>query len=472
MRAHRFFPVVAALIVLAGCGPTAAPTTSSSPSPGSTGLTAGADGMGDPYFPKEGNGGYDVETYTLTIDYDPASRRIVGREVMTAIATQGLSQFDLDLHGLTVDAIYIDGDAAKFSRTGDELVVAPAGGLADGREFTADIRYAGSPTGYSDPLLGQEGFLPTADGAIAQGEPDVAASWFAVNDHPRDKATYTIVITAPNGLAALSNGVLASKTTDAARTTWTWVENRPMASYLAFVVIGHYRVSETVHNNLSVVTAVQDSLTTKIDAWMADTPAIVDFLATQFGPYPFDSTGGVVHNDPRFNFALENQTRPVYTSSFFRSQTSADLVQAHELAHQWYGDSVSVANWRDIWLNEGFATYAEWLWSAHVGDATVQQSFDQAYQNLPLNPPGDPGVDNLFGQSVYQRGAATLQALRIRVGDATFFKIIRDWAQQKQYGNGSTAEFIALAEKDSGASLSTLFNDWLYQQGKPPYPTK
>jgi aminopeptidase N len=477
---------VAVLALAAACGqdPASAPlsfpktpattsTTAPPPTPGGGGaLAPGADGLGDPYFPKAGNGGYDVGNYGLDVTYDPATDRLTGVATIQATATSGLSRFNLDLHGLTVQSVKVGDAAAQFTRQGDELTITPARGLEQGTAFTVEIRYAGVPSGYTDPQLGSLGFLATSDGAIAQGEPEVAASWYPVNDHPRDKATYDIALTVPDGLAALSNGTLKSRTRVAGgKTKWVWRETSPMASYLATVLIGRYRVSETKHGNLPVVTAVHTSLPTSIDTVMKRTPEVLDFLVTQFGPYPFEALGGVVHNDPRFGFALENQSRPVYSPSFFSSTESAVAVQVHELAHQWFGNSVSVDTWREIWLNEGFATYAEWLWSGKSGRQSPQQLFDSHYQSRTWRVKiGDPGKDDLFAGAVYDQGAMTLHALRVTIGDQKFFQLVKDWAAKKQDGNATTAEFIALAEQVSGKNLKSFFDPWLYKAAKPPYP--
>ena len=245
-----------------------------------------------------------------------------------------------------------------------------------------------------------------------------------------------------------------------------------MASYLAMVAIGRYRVATSTHNGLPVVTAVDASLPTEIDNQLAKTPQIIDFLATQFGPYPFDAEGGIVQTDTRIGFALENQTRPVYSAAFFaRGQQDLGVI-AHELAHQWYGDSVSLSSWSDIWLNEGFATYAEWLWTEHTGGATPKETFDRLLSGgkFPTDPPATPTETSQFGASVYDRGAASLEALRISVGDKAFFQIIQAWAAQRKFGNGDTKQFIALAEQLSGKPLDALFAAWLYTPGKPPYP--
>jgi len=356
-----------------------------------------------------------------------------------------------------------------------ELTVTPASGLQRGAQFLVAITYGGVPKPYTEPGLGEDGFLYRGDGAVAIGEPEVAAAWFPVNDHPRDKATYTIRITVPDGLDALSNGVLACKASAAGATAWTWRESAPMAPYLATLVIGHYRVTQSTHQGRPVVLAVASTLPTGVDKQMARTPEITDFLQTQFGPYPFDALGGIVIDDARIRFALENQSRPVYGAGFFDKGADAGWVIAHELAHQWYGDSVSVDTWDQIWLNEGFATYAEWLFFEHEGTRTVQQSFDAQYDrsgdDIWSVPPGRPAKADLFGDSVYARGAMALHALRLAVGDQAFFTILKRWAADRAGSTGTTAQFQALAEQISGRQLDSLFQAWLYGKTRPARPS-
>jgi aminopeptidase N len=416
-----------------------------------------------------------VSHYALDIRYDPDTDRIDGRVAIAATATQPLTRFDLDLHGLTVAEVKVNGAAATSSRLSDELMITPPATLPAGGQFTVDIRYGGVPTPYyeAEDLGKATGFVTHAEGALAQGQPNVAASWFPVNDHPRDKATYDITITAPSQLAALSNGVLLGKAPSGADTTWRWAVRQPMASYLATVVIGDYRVIQSTHNGLPVIYGIDESLPATVDATLAKTPEVIDFLTTQFGPYPFDALGGIAHNDKDLNFALENQTRPVYSPAFFNGG-GGDWVVAHELAHQWFGDSVSVTNWADIWLNEGFATYAEWLWAEHTNKRSLGQSFAQAYaaagDEVWRTPPARPGVKGIFSSSVYDRGAMALYALRVAVGPRVFAELVKAWAAAKRDGNASTADFTAFAEQFSGKDLDAVFDAWLFAATKPPMP--
>ncbi|MGC5021753.1 M1 family metallopeptidase [Micromonospora sp. DT47] len=437
------------------------------------GFRPGAADAGDPYVPGHGNGGYDVSAYRLRVRYDPAADRLTGHATVTATATEALSRFNLDLVGLDVSRVSVAGAAAEHRRDGDELVVTPSRGLPRGAGFTVEVDYAGVPTAVKDGVLGNGGWLHTADGAIALGQPDSAATWFPVNDHPSDKATYQVEATVPDGLAAIGNGVPGKRSSADGWTTWRWTESSPMASYLTTLVIGDYRVTTGTHAGRPMVTAVAAGLPADGPAArsIARTGAIVDFLASRFGPYPFDAYGGIAIAEDRIRYALETQSRPVYGPGFFRAGRPDEAVVAHELAHQWFGDSVSVARWSDIWLNEGFATYAEWLWAEHTGGRTAQRAFELQYAATDWSKPSvDPGRAGLFGDAVYKRGALAVHALRRTVGDETFSRILRGWTAERKGGTATTADFVAYAERVAGRSLRLLFDAWLVGGIAPTLP--
>jgi Peptidase family M1 domain/Peptidase M1 N-terminal domain len=652
-------------------------------------FSPGAAGAGDPYYPLDGNGGYDVKHYDLDLDYQPDTDILTGIETISARATQDLSSFDLDLVGLNVRSIKVDGRRATWIRDGQELIITPRHGLPKNHAFKVVIRYDGVPEPTLDPFGGESGFVATDDGAIIAGEPHGAATWFPANDHPIDKASFSFKVSVPRGLQVVANGKLTGRHTHHGETTWSWNATEPMATYLATVNIGEFdihayrkngirywdavdpdlldpvaapttgsqfalsgqadssykRLLRTIHIPaggatvgftltrdtepewdfvfVEVHTVGLDDWTTLPDVnghtsddtgfscpfggwqaihpflahyqtdngdgtctptgtsgtwsaatgagagvedWLVNVPAttardvelsisyasdeivqhngafvddivvstgegntsfeadsdpldgwtvpgapatspgnandwfvgtvadappsagavangsfarepeIIGFLAKNFGPYPFSAAGGIVDDVDGLGFALETQTRPIYSKDFFTDAISGDDVVVHELAHMWYGDSLAVARWQHIWLNEGFATYAEWLWSEREGLGTAQENFDGLYNGIPDDDPfwaltiGDPGPGDEFDFPVYARGAMTLQQLRLTVGDHDFFKILKRWAKTQKGGNVTTDQFIALAEKVSGQDLGDLFETWLFTPTKPVLP--
>ncbi|MEV6481480.1 M1 family metallopeptidase [Streptomyces sp. NPDC051576] len=441
---------------------------------GGTGDGRGSAGVGDPYFPQAGNGGYDVSHYALNLEYAPETPTpLTGTATITARAGQNLSAFDLDLKGMQVKSLTVQGRKARWTRRGQELTVRPSAALAEGETFRTTVRYSGTPGTITDPDGSQEGWLPTADGALALGEPTGSMAWFPGNDHPSDKATYDITVTVPKGLRAVSNGELRTETTTGAgRTTSTWRTTQPMATYLATVAIGHYDITRTtLSNGLPVYVAVDPHEAAASSKVLARLPEIMEWEEYNFGPYPFSSTGAIVDRRGDAGYALETQNRPFFPGA----PDTATLV--HELAHQWYGDSVTPKTWRDMWLNEGFATYAEWLWSEdHDGD-TAQQTFDALYRSggdadVWAFPPAEPtSAAHISDSPVYERGAMVLHKIRRTVGDARFYDILQGWAAAHRHGNADTADFTAYVERMApGKDFSGIWKDWLYGDGKPAHP--
>ncbi|MFW3170859.1 M1 family metallopeptidase [Geodermatophilus sp. CPCC 206100] len=455
--------------------------------------TPGAPGIGDPYFPLDGNGGYDVEEYDLDLRYDPATDVLSGTATVEAVATQALSAFNLDFAGLEISALEVDGRTAAYTRAEGELTVTPERPLREGDEFAVTVSYSGVPATIQDPLIGPSGFIHTDDGALVVGQPDVAATWFPANDHPRDAASLTVAIAVPEGLEGISNGRLEDTRTRDGWTTWTWRAREPMAPYLATLAVGEFEIAAYEADGIRFWDAIDlDAaavpfpdpnapppaeapaavpVVDQVRASFARQPEILEFLSGSFGPYPFRTSGGIVDAVPDLLFALETQTRPVYSPGFFLDPVFGDVVVVHELAHQWYGDSVRLAAWQHIWLNEGFASYAEWLWLEHQGIATAQQQFDALYNDAPPEfwqvAIGDPGTAALFDAAVYNRGAMTLHSLRQVVGDTTFSQILEEWATSRAGEAVTTDEFIALAEELSGRQLDDLFQAWLFTPERP-----
>ncbi|WP_369223493.1 M1 family metallopeptidase [Streptomyces sp. R39] len=435
--------------------------------------TPGGAGVRDPYFPKAGDGGYDVGHYGLTLAYDPGTRRLTGTAVITARATQDLTAFDLDLQGLNVDDVTVGARQARWNRAGQELTVRPHDDLTKGETFTTTVRYSGRPETLTDPDGSKEGWLRTADGALALGEPVGSMAWFPGNDHPSDKASYDISITVPRGLQAVSNGELRGETTKNGLTTFVWHTAEPMASYLATVAVGHYTVTRsTLPDGLPVYTAVDPTEAEASREVLAKLPEIIAWEQHNFGPYPFSSAGAIVDRPEDAGYALETQNRPVFPGA-----PDTDTL-VHEIAHQWYGDSVTPKTWRDMWLNEGFATFAEWLWEEDHDGLTAQESFDKLYATPkddatlwgfpPAKPPSAAYVSE---RPVYVRGAMVLQKIRQTVGDDRFHGILQGWAAAHRHGNADTAGFTAYVEKKApGKDFTAIWKDWLYGAAKPNRP--
>jgi aminopeptidase N len=434
--------------------------------------TPGASGIGDPYFPHDGNGGIDVLHYDVRDSYSFQTGRLTGRTGLDVRATQDLSRFDLDFL-LPVSAVTVDGKRARFRRSGDhELRIRPAGPIAAGRRFRVSVDYDGTPSG--ETSQGERNWLADADEVVTMNEPHMATWWFPANDHPRDKASFDIRVTVPRNKDVVANGVLVSERKRHGRTTAHWRAVEPMASYLAFFAAGDFETRSVSCHGITNFVAVSQHLHAFARGELAKelaerTCTTVTALATVLGPYPFSVTGGLMTSLP-VTFALENQTRPTYPALAGLNQ---GLI-AHELAHQWFGDSVSVSNWRDIWLNEGFAQYLQAYYTTEVVGGRSMQDWlaetygtyvpESAFWKLSVD---DPGPTRLFDAAVYDRGAMALQALRHRIGDAAFWTLLRTWVSQRAYGNGSVADFEALATVVSGQDLAAFFDAWLHEKVIP-----
>jgi aminopeptidase N len=453
---------------------TLAPTTSST-AQGT--LTAVPDGIGDSYYPELGNTGYDVEHYLLDLVFDPDSLTLTGLASITAAATSDLDTFNLDFIGFEIQELTVDGAPADFARSAEELTIRPQTPIPNGEDFDVAVLYSGTPGPLESAAISfGVGWNTSPSGQhYVVAEPDAARSWFPANDHPRDKATFTFRVTVPDPLVAAANGTLVERETDLGQATWVWEMPDPMAPYLATVVIGPYEIVEdtasTQLSGIRVRNVLPADLVAEPPPDLALQGEMIVFFEELFGPYPFDTYGIAVVDD--FPAALENQTLSVFGRALL-----FDLVLVHELAHQWFGDHVSPAQWEDIWLNEGFASYAEWLWierqegpaflSVAIGDE--RQRFAEGFDTSGLRPPGEPPPDDLFSASVYRIGAMTLHALRLEIGNDAFFETLRTYVARFGGGTATTEDFIAVAEEVSGVDLDELFDAWLHGDTIPEFP--
>jgi aminopeptidase N len=453
----------------------------------------GAPTAGDPYFPDLGNGGYDVQHYNVELRVDSRRRVVRGVVTIDMIPTVDLRSFTFDLVGFKVESVDVDGERAEAARPKRKLRITPQEPLAKDSLAIVRITYEGAPS--SEHLTGW--YWYPHGGALFSPQPAGASSLFPCNDYPADKATFDFTVETRRGTVAIANGLLVSRSSPSAGwVRFAWSEPESFPTYAAVVAVGKFKIHrDETGQGLPIIDAFPKW--TKKNAGNGDrgryrvprgTPKrlarrlsyqgrIVATLEKYFGPYPYSSIGAIVTTESRPD-AMEAASRPTYPGvrGALKSGAFEQLV-AHEIAHQWLGNAITLETWRDIWLNEGFATYGELLWIAESRDIPIGDLFQRdsryfGYYKGMARPPGNPGPFHLFNVTVYNRGALTLEALRRTVGNDDFYRILREWVDRYRGENASTKDFIQLAESISGERLDRFFQTWLYEQGIPDLPPR
>ncbi len=456
-----------------GTAPSAQPS-SSGPAPSGTGGSAGANGtvgdrgIGDPYYPSSGNGGYQIDSYDLNLSYDPPTNNLRSTATLagSVLAKDGLTRFNLDLQpSLKVSGVKVNDTTATFRQQDAELVITPSTQLPAGSALSVVVSYGGRPGLVSGGTagLGDGGWYRTSSGgALAAGEPIGASTWYPVNEHPADTATFSVTATVPDKWQVISNGVQETQglpEAPAGDAVFRWKLSQPVASYLTTIYIDDFRFDRgTLADGKPVVSAIARDAAPDARRLADDTGRVIDFLSGYFGPYPFDAAGGLFTGE-RIGFALETATRPVYPNG-------VDLeTVVHELAHQWYGDDVTVQRWSDICLNECFASYAQWLWAADTQgrdlDALWKRSMEQLVKvpDFWSSPLVDMGAGNEFTR-VYDRGQLALHALRKEIGEDAFFALLRDWPQMYAGKNATFEDLEKKVNELAGRDVTPFMDAW------------
>ncbi len=432
---------------------------------------SGGASIGDPLFPGLGNTGYDVLHYDLDLISTGGDLR--GEAELTIVPDIPLTSFNLDFVGMTVDRVFVNGIDATTRREGRELIITPAVPIPEDQEARVRVQYRGAPDPIEDPVGPIALGWHTEDwGSYVASEPLGAATWFPTNDHPQDKATFQISVTVPLGQVAAGPGLLVSETATNGNATFVWEMNDQMAPYLASVVIGDFAILSTEGTTgVLIRNVLPTEQASQLVPSLAKTNEMIDHFSELFGPYPFDSYG-VVAIPEKLTFALENQTLSLFDTSFLsQRRRSVENVLAHELAHQWFGNNVSPTTWNDIWLSEGFASWADHYWTERDGGETFDQREQKAVA-LSLRPPTSVEADTLFDRTVYLRGALTLEALRRTIGDAEFFVLLQTWTIQHQGSTASTDDFLLLVQQQAGPEIEALMVSWLFDPVMPALPPK
>ena len=424
--------------------------------------TSGADGIGDPYFPLLGNGGYDVQTYNLDLAWDNSTSMLSGGATIEAIATSNLNRFNLDFVGFTIQAITVNEAPAEFSRLGPELTITPSANLPAGELFTVSITYSGEPEPMNNRVGGVRSGWMAVDSTVVV-PPFSSAGWFPANDHARDKALYVLKLTVPHPLDVVASGKLVETINNGDTSTFIWRTEE--VAFMPTVAVDNFESRAlTGPGDLPIYVFFGVDNPEAADA-ANQTGVIGDILAfftERFGAFPFESCNVVLPN------TMNEIAFSLHTVFVIRPDVFAASVLAHELSHQWFGNSVSPFSLEDMWLVEGFATYAEALWVEHTtGEDMLVSYYDVISQ---MGPPGTPPPDNIYDHSVYGRGAWTLKMLHTRLGDDVFFEIVRAYTDRYRQSVASTDDFIALVEEISGEALGDFFDEWLYAEVMPTVP--
>ncbi len=427
----------------------------------------------DPYLPGVGNFGYRVSRYELALDYKVAINRLEGTVTITAVTLASLSSFSLDLSAaLRVSKVLVNGKAPKdFRAARDKLNITLAAPLPAGAAFTVTVRYSGSPRPLQTPW-GEVGFEELEEGALVAGQPNGASSWFPCDDHPSAKASYHIQISAESPYRVVSNGELVSRKARAGRTTWVYELPEPTSAYLVTLQIGMYESVRIPKSPVPMQAVLPARLKRSFAVDFDKQPQMMQLFTTLFGPYPLSSGYTVVITDDSLEIPLEAQGVSIFGANHCDGSRDSERLIAHEMAHQWFGNSVTVRHWRDIWLHEGFACYAEWLWSEHAGGLSAGDLARRYHRKLTDAPAdlllADPGPADMFDDRVYKRGALTLHVLRCEIGDENFFALLQDWTTRYRHSSVVTDDFLGLAAKYHRSSLRWLWDAWLFSRPVPP----
>ncbi|MEV0618876.1 M1 family metallopeptidase [Nonomuraea sp. NPDC050404] len=418
-----------------------------------------------PYFPGHGDHRYGVTHYDLRLAYRVPANRLDGTARLTVSAAQTLSVLDLDFGKLRVSGVTVDGSFARYVHGQGKLRVTLPRALPAGEQAVVEVRYSGKPVAVASPWGGL-GWEELSDGALVAGQPIGAPSWFPCNDRPGDKASYRISVTTASPYQVIANGVLVARRRGAGSTTWIYDQAEPTASYLASVQIGRYQISEYGGARL----AHPARLATRVRYDFARQDQMMALFGDLFGPYPFAGYTVVVADDD-LEIPVEAQGMSIFGRNHVNGGRGSERLVAHELAHQWFGNSLTVACWSDIWLQEGFAAYAEWLWSEASGGPSAGDHAQRWRQRLAQLPQdfvlADPGASKLFDDRVYKRGAMTLHALRGAMGDEAFFAALRAWTAEHRHGTVTTREFAGHVQRHTPRQVGPLLSAWLHDKALP-----
>ncbi|MET8138720.1 M1 family metallopeptidase [Sphaerisporangium sp. NPDC005288] len=452
--------------------------------PGREAPKPGAHTAGDPLFTYLGNGGYDVESYDIRYDYRPGTLKMDSSVRITATAKQALSGFSLDSAVEHVGSVSVQGEPAAFRVSGEKLLVTPRHALREGRRFRVEVSYrvdrGQNPPSPSYPPGTHiiDHWINKPDGFALMGQPDRAHMFFPCDDRPSDKARVTFRITTPKDLQAVAIGTLRSRVTTGDRTTSTYAGRDLVPTHVVQAAVGHFTMTTARGpHGLPIRSYIATDRYKAAKPRVDDIPGQVAWMEKRLGrrfPYtaygvlgvPGDYDGVALESATLSTFSVEGLTRP-----------APDIAPTmiHELAHQYFGDAVSVRNWNDMWISEGHADYYQLLYSVDKGYHRLDDILKQRYEfefgkRVESGPPArlKTAADVLTGGN--NGGLLMLAGLRQQVGDAVFTRIERAFFDRYRGTSATTRDYIDMANKISGRDLTAYIEGWLYSDKVPPMP--
>jgi aminopeptidase N len=466
--------VGAALVALCGCSGTPSVTTA----PLRTPLPQTGAEEPEQLFPRSGTSAYDVDRYDLDLAYDPKTGAVKANAWMSARATERLDEISVDFGGMEIAGVTVNEvPAAAVEQGAGKLHVTPAQPLPPGTAFILGVGYSGVPSVRSDPLGSPLGWIRTAKGSYTNLAPNGSSTWLPTNDRPGDKAVFRLRLTVPAPFRAVANGVPLQQERAADRVTTVWEMAEPMAPSELQITVGELGRLDTTSPGGRVLTSFVAAGSPDPAQALALAGRMVDYYSQLFGPYPF-ATAGLTAIDAPAGLAVAAQGRPLVSAADLAApvQPHEQGVLATALAHQWFGAAVTPARWQDVWLSEGFTTYARWLWMEEAGLQRVDDAAANALDRTndmraAFGPPDRPTADDLASPAVADGGAVVLHALRETVGDGRFFTILRRWVAANHGQSVTTDAFIDHASDVIGEDLTEFFLTWLSADEVPAeYP--
>lgn len=434
--------------------------------------------VADPYLPGHGPDLLHVAHYDLDLRYRVATNRLDGRATLTVLPLAATGEVVLELHGLRVRSVEVVGAVLdRYAHRQGRLRIRLAEPAPSGRPLTVRIEYAGAPTPVPSPW-GPLGWEELGDGVLVANQPTGAPSWFPCHDRPGDRATYRTCVTVEKPYRALAHGDLVDVRQGAGTTTWVYEEHHPTSTYLATVQIGRYEERLVADGPVPQRLVAPPALLPAATRLLGRQQGLMEHHTRVFGDYPFSAYTVVVTADD-LDIPLEAQGMAIFGANHLGSNGDGERLLAHELAHQWFGNAVTVASWRHIWLNEGPACYAEWLWSEASGGRAAGALARDWYSYLRRQPQdlvlSDPGYPRVFDDRVYKRGALTLHALDALLGRTDLVALLRSWTRHHAGAAVTTDDFrahaLACAGADRAETVRALLTSWLDEPRLPALPT-